>query len=172
MCGIVAYTGQDQAAPFLLKGLATLEYRGYDSAGVEVMGADGALHGVKCAGKVKVLVDRCRTANLVGTCGIAHWDETELSKPDHARFARQMTREVSAACEGAFAAGAEAAWVGTVVIDTGSDVLPPDALRFGEDAHGLSRAQMRKLRFNGCAVHLTSAGYVTDSPTGLTIVIE
>jgi len=72
MCGIVAYTGQDQAAPFLLKGLATLEYRGYDSAGVEVMGADGALHGVKCAGKVKVLVDRCRTANLVGTCGIAH----------------------------------------------------------------------------------------------------
>ncbi|MBQ6410366.1 MAG: glutamine--fructose-6-phosphate transaminase (isomerizing), partial [Atopobiaceae bacterium] len=41
-------------------------------AGVEVMGSDGALHGVKCAGKVKVLVDRCRTANLVGTCGIAH----------------------------------------------------------------------------------------------------
>ncbi|MBQ6490762.1 MAG: glutamine--fructose-6-phosphate transaminase (isomerizing) [Atopobiaceae bacterium] len=56
----------------MLKGLATLEYRGYDSAGVEVMGADGALHGVKCAGTVKVLVDRCRTANLVGTCGIAH----------------------------------------------------------------------------------------------------
>ncbi len=72
MCGIVAYTGADQAAPFLLRGLTTLEYRGYDSAGVEVMGSDGALHGVKCAGKVKVLVDRCRTANLVGTCGIAH----------------------------------------------------------------------------------------------------
>ena len=72
MCGIVAYTGAEQAAPFLLRGLTTLEYRGYDSAGVEVMGSDGALHGVKCAGKVKVLVDRCRTANLVGTCGIAH----------------------------------------------------------------------------------------------------
>ncbi|MBR3385635.1 MAG: glutamine--fructose-6-phosphate transaminase (isomerizing) [Atopobiaceae bacterium] len=72
MCGIVAYTGAEQAAPFLLRGLTTLEYRGYDSAGIEVMGADGALHGVKCAGKVKVLVDRCRTANLVGTCGIAH----------------------------------------------------------------------------------------------------
>ena len=34
MCGIVAYTGADQAAPFLLRGLTTLEYRGYDSAGV------------------------------------------------------------------------------------------------------------------------------------------
>ena len=82
------------------------------------------------------------------------------------------TIKIGAGARLAFAAGAEAAWVGTVVIDTGSDVLPPDALRFGEDAHGLSRAQMRKLRFNGCAVHLTSAGYVTDSPTGLTIVIE
>ena len=72
MCGIVAYTGKDQAAPFLLEGLATLEYRGYDSAGVEVMGADGALHGVKCAGKVSVLAERCQTANLVGRSGIAH----------------------------------------------------------------------------------------------------
>ena len=47
------------------------------------------------------------SSDIEGTCGIAHWDETELSKPDHARFARQMTREVSAACEGAFAAGAD-----------------------------------------------------------------
>ena len=37
MCGIVGYTGSNQAAPFLLKGLQTLEYRGYDSAGLEVL---------------------------------------------------------------------------------------------------------------------------------------
>ena len=72
MCGIVGYTGRDQAVGYLLEGLKTLEYRGYDSAGVAVLGADGALHGVKCAGRVAALVERCETANLVGTTGIAH----------------------------------------------------------------------------------------------------
>ena len=72
MCGIVGYTGRDQAVTYLLEGLRTLEYRGYDSAGVEVVGADGALHGVKCAGRVAALAERCETANLVGTTGIAH----------------------------------------------------------------------------------------------------
>lgn len=72
MCGIVGYTGRDQAVDYLLEGLQTLEYRGYDSAGVEVLGADGELHGVKCSGRVATLVDRCKTANLVGTTGIAH----------------------------------------------------------------------------------------------------
>ncbi len=72
MCGIVGYTGRDQAVGYLLEGLRTLEYRGYDSAGVEVVGADGALHGVKCAGRVAALAERCETANLVGTAGIAH----------------------------------------------------------------------------------------------------
>lgn len=72
MCGIVGYTGSGQAIGYLLEGLKTLEYRGYDSAGVAVLGADGALHGVKCAGRVATLVERCETANLVGTTGIAH----------------------------------------------------------------------------------------------------
>ncbi|MGI6230675.1 MAG: glutamine--fructose-6-phosphate transaminase (isomerizing) [Tractidigestivibacter sp.] len=72
MCGIVGYTGKNQAVKYLLEGLQTLEYRGYDSAGVEVLSPDGALHGVKCAGRVSTLVDRCATANLVGTTGIAH----------------------------------------------------------------------------------------------------
>ncbi len=72
MCGIVGYTGRDQAVGYLIEGLRTLEYRGYDSAGVEVLGADGALHGVKCAGRVATLAERCETANLVGGTGIAH----------------------------------------------------------------------------------------------------
>ena len=58
MCGIVGYTGSNEATPFLLEGLRTLEYRGYDSAGVEVLSPDGALHGVKCAGRVAALADR------------------------------------------------------------------------------------------------------------------
>jgi glutamine---fructose-6-phosphate transaminase (isomerizing) len=72
MCGIVGYTGKNQAVNYLIEGLKTLEYRGYDSAGVEVLSTDGALHGVKCAGRVAVLEERCATANLVGTTGIAH----------------------------------------------------------------------------------------------------
>ena len=72
MCGIVAYTGKNQAEEFLLKGLQALEYRGYDSAGIEVVSPSGNLHGVKCAGRVQTLVDRCKTANPVGTTGIAH----------------------------------------------------------------------------------------------------
>jgi glucosamine--fructose-6-phosphate aminotransferase (isomerizing) len=72
MCGIVGYVGTKQARPFLLKGLASLEYRGYDSAGVEVLSPDGELHGVKCAGRVATLAQRTECANLVGTSGIAH----------------------------------------------------------------------------------------------------
>ena len=41
MCGIVGYVGQQQAAPILLDGLSKLEYRGYDSAGICIHGADG-----------------------------------------------------------------------------------------------------------------------------------
>jgi len=72
MCGIVAYTGSSQAIPFLLDGLKTLEYRGYDSAGVEVLAQDGSLAGVKCAGRVSALVEKCQTRDLRSTCGIAH----------------------------------------------------------------------------------------------------
>lgn len=45
------------------------------------------------------------SADIEGTCGIAHWHETSAGKPDYAPFAQQMTREVAAACEGAVQAG-------------------------------------------------------------------
>ncbi|MBQ8094706.1 MAG: M55 family metallopeptidase [Clostridia bacterium] len=47
------------------------------------------------------------SADIEGTCGIAHWDETELGKPDYTPFRQQMTREVNAACLGALESGAE-----------------------------------------------------------------
>ena len=43
MCGIVAYTGQAPATPFLMDGLRRLEYRGYDSAGIAVISSEGQL---------------------------------------------------------------------------------------------------------------------------------
>jgi glucosamine--fructose-6-phosphate aminotransferase (isomerizing) len=57
MCGIVGYVGSQQAAPILLDGLKRLEYRGYDSAGIAVLGDDGQMVVRKRAGKL---------ANLVG----------------------------------------------------------------------------------------------------------
>lgn len=51
MCGIVGFTGKQQAAPILLDGLSKLEYRGYDSAGLAVR--DGKALGTGCEGKRK-----------------------------------------------------------------------------------------------------------------------
>jgi glucosamine--fructose-6-phosphate aminotransferase (isomerizing) len=54
MCGIVGYVGGQQAAPLLLEGLTQLEYRGYDSAGIAVLGTSGTrVH--KSAGRVRDL---------------------------------------------------------------------------------------------------------------------
>ena len=54
MCGIVGFTGTRSAAPLLLEGLKRLEYRGYDSAGIAVMG-DGGIRVEKVSGKVQKL---------------------------------------------------------------------------------------------------------------------
>ena len=45
------------------------------------------------------------SSDIEGTCGICHWDETELGKAEYEPFRRQMTAEVAACCEGVFAAG-------------------------------------------------------------------
>jgi glucosamine--fructose-6-phosphate aminotransferase (isomerizing) len=92
MCGIVGYTGTRQAAPFLLHGLETLEYRGYDSSGMalqEPLAAAGApaaeasddagrewplvaLSQLKCKGRVAALAGMVEAFNPQSTCGIAH----------------------------------------------------------------------------------------------------
>jgi glucosamine--fructose-6-phosphate aminotransferase (isomerizing) len=57
MCGIVGYTGPREAGPVLLDGLRRLEYRGYDSAGIALVTAEGDVFVEKRAGKVSVLQD-------------------------------------------------------------------------------------------------------------------
>ncbi len=51
MCGIVGFTGKEQAAPILLEGLSKLEYRGYDSAGIAVRDGDRDVDIVKAKGR-------------------------------------------------------------------------------------------------------------------------
>lgn len=75
MCGIVGYTGSRQVSDILLSGLARLEYRGYDSAGValEVTGEAGcALDVVREVGKVASLSEKLGQHDASSTCGIGH----------------------------------------------------------------------------------------------------
>lgn len=58
MCGIVGFTGHRQAAPVLLDGLAKLEYRGYDSAGIAVRDGEKDVEIVKAKGRLRVLAER------------------------------------------------------------------------------------------------------------------
>lgn len=70
MCGIVAYLGEKEAYPILIKGLQRLEYRGYDSAGIALL--DGKLKVFKCKGKVSDLIHHTRTEDKSGTIGLGH----------------------------------------------------------------------------------------------------
>ena len=81
MCGIVGYAGDLRAASILLDGLARLEYRGYDSAGIAVadrsqgqtVDGTGTLEVVKAKGRLKVLCEMTDNGRAVaGTCGIGH----------------------------------------------------------------------------------------------------
>mgnify|MGYP000660855277 FL=1 len=73
MCGIVGFTGHRQAAPVLLDGLAKLEYRGYDSAGIAVRDREKDVEIVKAKGRLRVLAEKTNDGTAMhGTCGIGH----------------------------------------------------------------------------------------------------
>ena len=72
MCGIIGYAGSLQAADVLIEGLGTLEYRGYDSAGIAVVGTDGLSRVHKRTGKLSNLKESLNGAMPEGSLGIGH----------------------------------------------------------------------------------------------------
>ncbi len=79
MCGIVGYIGKEEALPVLLDGLKRLEYRGYDSSGVVVLGEK--VNFEKTAGRVSALEKKVSKNNFFGNIGIAHTRWATHGKP-------------------------------------------------------------------------------------------
>ncbi len=97
MCGIVGFTGYRQAAPVLLDGLAKLEYRGYDSAGIAVRDGEKDVEIVKAKGRLRVLAEKTNDGTAMhGTCGIGHtrWathgEPSELNAHPHCSDERNV----------------------------------------------------------------------------------
>jgi glucosamine--fructose-6-phosphate aminotransferase (isomerizing) len=72
MCGIVGAIAERDVVPILIEGLRRLEYRGYDSAGLAVLGCNGRLSRLRAAGKVRKLQDSLEETPTQGKLGIAH----------------------------------------------------------------------------------------------------
>ncbi len=94
MCGIVAYIGNKEAYPILIKGLHRLEYRGYDSAGIALLNGGLSVH--KTKGKVSVLEEHMKDFDKSGTIGIAHTRWATHGEPNtqnahpHYSFSRKI----------------------------------------------------------------------------------
>lgn len=81
MCGIVGFVGARDGVSILLEGLKRLEYRGYDSAGIAVVGEQQELQVVRCQGKIAALEERLQRHPLAGATGIAHTRWATHGKP-------------------------------------------------------------------------------------------
>jgi glucosamine--fructose-6-phosphate aminotransferase (isomerizing) len=98
MCGIVGYIGAKDSVPIIMESLARLEYRGYDSAGIAVIDASGALAGSKAEGKLGRLAERLANGEaLHGTTGIGHTRWATHGRPSDANAHPHMD------CDGRFA---------------------------------------------------------------------
>ncbi|MCQ2507865.1 MAG: glutamine--fructose-6-phosphate transaminase (isomerizing) [Dorea sp.] len=95
MCGIVGYIGKMQAAPILLDGLAKLEYRGYDSAGISVYN-DGKINTVKTKGRLKVLSEITHDGETMpGNIGIGHTRWATHGQPSDVNAHPHLNKEES-----------------------------------------------------------------------------
>ncbi|MSO20370.1 MAG: glutamine--fructose-6-phosphate transaminase (isomerizing) [Acidobacteria bacterium] len=96
MCGIVGYIGEKKVVPVILEGLQRLEYRGYDSAGIAVVDAQGKLDVRRASGKLRNLEKVVAAQPLDGTYGIGHtrWATHGRPTEENAHPHRDCTGEI------------------------------------------------------------------------------
>ena len=96
MCGIVGYIGPKRVVPLILDGLKRLEYRGYDSAGIAVVGENGGLNIRRAPGKLRNLEESIRITPLDGIYGIGHtrWATHGRPTEENAHPHRDCTGEI------------------------------------------------------------------------------
>ncbi|HEV3255063.1 MAG TPA: glutamine--fructose-6-phosphate transaminase (isomerizing) [Candidatus Acidoferrales bacterium] len=96
MCGIVGYVGSKKVVPLILDGLRRLEYRGYDSAGIAVVGQNGKLEIRRAPGKLRNLEEVIRTSPLDGVYGMGHtrWATHGRPTEENAHPHRDCTGEI------------------------------------------------------------------------------
>ena len=96
MCGIVGYIGPKKVVPLILDGLRRLEYRGYDSAGIAVVGPDGKLELRRASGKLRNLEEAIRQSPIDGLYGIGHtrWATHGRPTEENAHPHRDCTGQV------------------------------------------------------------------------------
>jgi len=95
MCGIVGAIAQREVSEILIEGLKKLEYRGYDSAGVAIVDADGSLTRVRRLGKVQALADAVEENKVKGSTGIAHTRWATHGEPSEANAHPHLSGSIS-----------------------------------------------------------------------------
>jgi glutamine---fructose-6-phosphate transaminase (isomerizing) len=95
MCGIIGYLGFQEAMPVILDGLKRLEYRGYDSAGMAVIGGDHRLAIRRSLGKLKELENLLRLDPLHGQVGIGHTRWATHGRPSETNAHPHMVGDIA-----------------------------------------------------------------------------
>jgi glucosamine--fructose-6-phosphate aminotransferase (isomerizing) len=96
MCGIVGYIGPKRVVPLILDGLRRLEYRGYDSAGIAVVGSNGKMEVRRAPGKLRNLEESIHKTPIDGIYGIGHtrWATHGRPTEENAHPHRDCTGEI------------------------------------------------------------------------------
>ena len=185
MCGIVGYVGPRPSEGILLSGLARLEYRGYDSAGIAVIDGDGTLGMRKRAGKLSVLRDDLKRTPLPdGTTGIGHtrWathgGPTDANAHPHLADGGRLAVIHNGIIENFAVLKAElevegATFASETDTEVAAQILAREYHAHGDDLEAAFRATVRRLEgaFTLLAMHQDHPGLVVGARRNSPLVI-
>ena len=152
MCGIIGFAGREQAAPILLDGLARMEYRGYDSAGIAVRSEVRGLQVKKAKGRLQVLSDLTHGgADLEGTLGIGHTRWATHGEPNDVNAHPHISEN------------GQIALVHNGIIENYLEIkeqLQRHGVKFASDTDSEVVAQLLEFHYNECHNMLEAVGRV------------